>query len=109
MNPKRLILSCLLTIAALIILVTKQQQDNKNLSKKESGHLRRQATTSNNHGARPIMHTFFEPDQAGEDDLLQVWAEEWQRAGFDTRVLSLKDAEKHPYFPTMKKAKSYIW
>lgn len=52
---------------------------------------------------RPIMHTFFEKVSDGESDLLLAWKEEWTVAGFDARVLTLKDAEKHPRFPKMEK------
>jgi hypothetical protein len=53
---------------------------------------------------RPTMHTYFDDLQhlsAGMNStehhqLIDVWTESWQDAGFDTVVLSRKDAEKHP-------------
>ena len=54
--------------------------------------------------SRPIMHTYFDDLQnfgAGMNStehhqLIDVWKKSWQDAGFDTVVLSRKDAEKHP-------------
>ena len=54
--------------------------------------------------SRPIMHTYFDDLQnfgAGMNStehhqLIDVWAKSWQDAGFDTVVLSRKDAENHP-------------
>ena len=53
---------------------------------------------------RPTMHTYFDDLQhfgAGMNStehhqLIDVWKKSWQDAGFDTVVLSRKDAEKHP-------------
>ena len=53
---------------------------------------------------RPVMHTFYEPVPGGccgasaeaHLDLLQRWEEAWQRAGWDTKVLTVADAEKNP-------------
>lgn len=57
---------------------------------------------------RPVMHTFYGQIYATntgtgmrpEDDrhLLEAWAEAWSAAGWDTRILNLGDAMKHPDF-----------
>ena len=52
---------------------------------------------------RPVMHTFYEKASEGEDGLLDVWASEWNRAGFDTKILTLADAKANPYFEEMEK------
>lgn len=53
---------------------------------------------------KPVMHTFQHKKGSSEDiDLVQLWKEEWTRAGFDTRILTLADAKKHPYFKEMRK------
>ena len=57
----------------------------------------------NDQEERPVMHTFYEHKEEGEDSLLEVWAIEWNRAGFDTKVLSMADARAHPYFEEMEK------
>jgi hypothetical protein len=54
-------------------------------------------------GGRPVMHTFYEKVREGQDDLLGVWKDEWSRAGFEPRILTLKDAKKHPYFKEMER------
>jgi len=69
--------------------------------------LRRQPTdiarrTSVSDDGRPIMHTFYEKTGEGEDDLLEAWKEEWTLAGFEARVLTLKDAKRHSSFTDME-------
>lgn len=62
----------------------------------------RTASVASNHG-RPIMHTFYEKLSVGEDDLLEVWKEEWNEAGFEVKVLKLEDAQRHPYCKDMER------
>mmetsp|Transcript_14706 Transcript_14706/g.21000 ORF Transcript_14706/g.21000 Transcript_14706/m.21000 type:complete len:322 (+) Transcript_14706:51-1016(+) len=47
---------------------------------------------------KPVMHTFFErlPGNDEEEKLLRSWTKAWEDAGFETRILSLNDARKHP-------------
>lgn len=56
---------------------------------------------------RPIMHTFYEKAHegadVGEDELLQIWKSEWKRAGFETKILTMKDTRSHKYFTAMEK------
>ena len=50
---------------------------------------------------RPVMHAFFHPVDGmaeAEEKVLELWKEEWENAGFDTVVLTLVDAKKHPDF-----------
>ena len=58
---------------------------------------------------RPIMHTFYQEAKEGEDDLLEVWKSEWNRAGFDTKVLTIEDARSHEYFEEMEKVIKPVW
>lgn len=56
---------------------------------------------------RPRMYTFYHhvPTQAKEStdqETLDVWKEEWTRAGFDAQVLTLDDATSHPNFNSYK-------
>ena len=51
---------------------------------------------------RPVMHTFYEKTEVGQDDVLKLWKEEWSRAGFDTSVLTPDDANNHPFFEEME-------
>ncbi len=62
----------------------------------------------------PVMHTFFEPFHRVpgievSDPMLERWKEEWQKAGWETVVLDLSDAESHPYFDTMREAVSEVF
>jgi len=58
---------------------------------------------------RPIMYTFFQQRENEHGDLLEnetqdteaqikVWKELWNKAGWDAKVLTIEDAEKHPDF-----------
>ena len=44
---------------------------------------------------QPVVHTIFRSTSPIEDTVIQVWKDEWIRAGFDPLVLSLDDAKKH--------------
>lgn len=52
---------------------------------------------------RPVMHTFYEKVSEGEDELLELWKSEWNRMGFDTKILTLADAKANPHFEDMEK------
>jgi len=86
------ILLCVIMLMATFFAVNDQSEkhDTKRMSMYASYY------------GRPVMHTFYEKVGVGEDDLLQVWKEEWSKAGFDTIVLKLDDAKKHPYFKEME-------
>lgn len=57
---------------------------------------------------RPVMYTFFhriDPkkrgtgmDDAADNVMMKAWKEEWNKGGYDTKVLDLNDAKKHPKF-----------
>lgn len=56
---------------------------------------------------RPIMYTFFQVKEmrdgtldvdGGHDGMLKAWSEAWNDAGWDTVVLNMEDAKKHPDF-----------
>lgn len=56
---------------------------------------------------RPRMYTFYHrvPTRAKESTdqaTLDVWKEEWTRAGFDARILTMDDATAHPNFNSYK-------
>lgn len=54
---------------------------------------------------RPLMHTFYSHlSNDDRDGMIDLWKQEWELAGFDTRILTLDDAKAHPYFETMKEA-----
>ncbi len=66
---------------------------------------------------RPIIYTFFEAIDIKEDSalaaidppMLALWKDEWLNAGFQPRVLTLADAQRHPYFETMRTAVQAIF
>jgi len=76
------------------------------------------STSDNDGGAqRPIMHTFYEPDpkgyccgmlEDGHQRLLKAWEESWSAAGWDTQILTLKDARKHEDFDAVQKRLSIL-
>mmetsp|Transcript_18702 Transcript_18702/g.27306 ORF Transcript_18702/g.27306 Transcript_18702/m.27306 type:complete len:309 (-) Transcript_18702:1064-1990(-) len=56
--------------------------------------------------SRPVMHTFFSPilpNLNAQDPMLEEWKEQWSKVGFSTKVLTLKDAAKHPYYHQMSR------
>jgi len=50
----------------------------------------------------PVMHTFQQTKGRGDLDLMQLWKDEWSKAGFRPKILTLSDAQKHPYFKEME-------
>ena len=40
--------------------------------------------------------------QQGHENLLHAWEEAWQANGWETKILTEKDARKHPEFEIMK-------
>lgn len=60
---------------------------------------------------KPIMHTFFEEvpggccgaSSSGHNHLLNTWKSTWERAGWDTKVLTIKDSKKNSYFDLFEK------
>jgi len=75
------------------------------------------ATIENKHpssSARPIMYTFFELKKLKNGDLankefqyhqsmIKTWATLWSEAGWEPRVLTLADAQKHPDYSRFSK------
>lgn len=55
-------------------------------------------TFGRNMTRRPVMHTFHHLRSPEEDQVVELWKKEWYHAGFDTRVLTLEDARRHPAF-----------
>jgi len=51
------------------------------------------------------MYTFFDQPlwQVHTPELLRTWEMAWQRAGWETRVLTMKDAEQSDLLPVMEK------
>ena len=58
---------------------------------------------------RPVMHTFYDelsnPGQritgmslSDDRQLLKVWADSWKAMGWRVRILTMQDAQKHPFF-----------
>jgi len=60
---------------------------------------------------KPVMHTFFEDveggccgmTEEGHREMLDVWEQSWQARGWRTRILKLKDAQRHPFFEAFNK------
>ena len=57
---------------------------------------------------KPSMYTFFQRinldhrstgmSDGDDDQMLELWKREWQNAGFNTFVLTIEDAQRHPLF-----------
>jgi hypothetical protein len=90
--------------------------DYINLRSSVSRHLRDDVGTianndndtpkTTNDTPKPIMTTFFEPveggccgmTQQGHDNLVASWRAAWELYGWETRILTEADAQKHPRF-----------
>ena len=86
-----------------VVAFTKVLQDETIHANKLRKALSRRMSSEESNGEQPIMHTFYEKVSEGEDGLLEIWSEEWKRAGFNTKVLTLADAKASPYFEEMEK------
>ena len=66
----------------------------------------REDTEQKRKRARPRIYTFYNyagvAKKSTDQETLDVWKEEWTRAGFDARILTLKDATAHPNFNSYK-------
>ena len=58
---------------------------------------------------KPPIYTFFEwtPQQqlgfgSEEDELLPMWSQYWEQAGWEPRILTLEDAKAHPDYEKMR-------
>eukprot|EP00546_Thalassionema_frauenfeldii_P005931 CAMPEP_0178915142 /NCGR_PEP_ID=MMETSP0786-20121207/11849_1 /TAXON_ID=186022 /ORGANISM="Thalassionema frauenfeldii, Strain CCMP 1798" /LENGTH=406 /DNA_ID=CAMNT_0020588193 /DNA_START=104 /DNA_END=1324 /DNA_ORIENTATION=+ len=53
---------------------------------------------------RPVMNTFFHPLSVMQKDyeLIAAWKHAWTQAGWNPRILSLKDVQKHPEYATIR-------
>jgi hypothetical protein len=80
-----------------------------------SGYERRYLQAAEPNGAtvgsgKPVMATFFETveggccgmTEQGHQNLLNAWKEAWEANGWETKILTEKDARKHPEFEDMK-------
>lgn len=80
--------------------------DNHNIPSRtlqNSRSLQSQDSSQDQQDNRPIMHVFFQATQTGtgmnsEDDrrMLEIWREAWNAAGWETQILVLDDAKRHP-------------
>lgn len=52
---------------------------------------------------KPLIHTFFTPLD-GRDPMIDTWKEEWEKAGWRTKILTMDDAMRHPDFKSMRDA-----
>jgi len=77
----------LLIFAAFVVFQSNQNEGDFN----NNQHLRSLSE-------RPVIHTFFHSRGKVEEAVLQVWKREWSNYGFETKVLTIEDAKKHPDF-----------
>lgn len=72
-----------------------------------AANLRDPATVKVKEEKRPVMYTFFQMKErrdgemdidGGHEGMLRAWSKAWDDAGWETAVLTLEDAKKHPDF-----------
>lgn len=67
-------------------------------------------------GEKPVMHTFYESVKngccgmttEGHDMLLNAWRESWEERGWETKVLTMEDAKKHPDFDLLDERLAFL-
>lgn len=88
----------------VLLIVVDIQERWSYSSYSATNYVSKSSITNKQH--RPIMHTFFEPveggccgmSEEGHDRLLQGWKRAWEERGWETRILTQKDAEQHIHF-----------
>lgn len=58
----------------------------------------------------PVMNTFWEPvpggccgaSEEGHNKLIAAWKSSWENRGWETRILTLDDAKRHPDFDKLE-------
>ena len=75
------------------------------------GSVRRRLTTivEEKPKQRPVMHTFFNPldggtgmSPEGDRAMIELWKQTWSDAGWEPKILTLKDAENHPEYQELR-------
>jgi hypothetical protein len=100
------LLLLLLTGWTMMIMMMLYQQQETILPQDSS--IRRRLTQQSN---KPIVYTFYHEfnaaaggtgmTTAADQALLQVWVDEWSRAGWNPKILNMEDVRQHPQFQTV--------
>ena len=82
-------------------------QQQETILPQDSSIRRRLSQQSN----KPIVYTFYHEfnaaaggtgmTTAADQALLQVWVDEWSRAGWNPKILNMEDVRQHPQFQTV--------
>ena len=106
---------CVCFLGSTVFFLTNSSFPESQTPRNDYPLLRQKSETKTHHhnhdalASRPMMHTFYENSDVGEDDLLEYWKEAWNEAGWDTVVLTMEDAKKHPYYDEMFSVIDPIW
>ena len=102
------LLLAILSLALATFILTTDEVDTRTLQTNEGTFKIEEA--SNSTSAKPLMMTFYEKtghaccgmSSKQHQVLLQAWETSWQDRGWDTKILTKKDAEKNPEFQALQ-------
>ncbi len=65
---------------------------------------------------KPVMHTFYESVKQGccgmtaegHEALLNAWKNSWEERGWETKILTMEDAKKHPDYEMLDERLSFL-
>jgi len=112
------VLALAMLVAGLCILYQPPTSTSRRLTRVINSIREKKKDHNSNHRVleqqeRPVIYTFFQlkknpggtPDEQGKffhEALLDTWKEMWIEAGWEPRVLTLEDAQRHPDYEQYK-------
>ena len=102
----------ILFLVLVVLLIAPMRYNSKELSSiLLLGQIESQVKGPISNDGKPIMHTFFEEvpggccgaSSSGHSHLLSTWKSAWEKAGWDTKVLTLEDSKKNSFFDLFEK------
>ena len=104
-RKQQTVVSSLLLIATVLIMGSFRSEETD----RRIRNLSINGQMENANANAPVIKTFFQPLHTDGDfdmkqnEMLTLWKEEWNMAGFQTQILTLENARIHPYFEEMRK------
>lgn len=108
-KQRTVVSSLLLTAIVLVMGSFRKNEETEGRIRNLSVTGQMEINSTNGNAGAPVIKTFFQPLHTDGDfdmkqnEMLTLWAEEWNMAGFQTQILTLENARIHPYFEEMKK------
>ena len=104
---KSIMLMMMMMLLLMMMMILLNQQQETTILPQDSSIRRRLALQSN----KPVVYTFYHEfnaaaggtgmTAAADQELLQVWVDEWSQAGWNPKILNMEDVRQHPQFQTV--------